>query len=99
LTFNPGGTYRCSVDTVQVQADDHALLASLGDDLKFVLITSAVEIVTGEHLAVRVEPSEAAKCERCWHWRDDVSHDPEHPGLCSRCTSNLFGAGEARSIA
>jgi isoleucyl-tRNA synthetase len=50
-------------------------------------------------LAVQVTPSTATKCERCWHWRDDVGHDPAHPSLCSRCTSNLFGAGEARSAA
>ena len=75
---------------------DHALLASLGDDLKFVLITSAVELLAGAELAVQVVPSTALKCERCWHWRADVGHDVDHPTLCGRCTSNLFGAGEAR---
>jgi len=78
---------------------DHALLASLGDDLKFVLITSAVELAAGEQLAVRVAASAATKCERCWHWRTDVGHDATHPTLCGRCTSNLYGAGEARSVA
>lgn len=82
-----------------VPAEDHALLASLGEDLKFVLITSVVELAQSEALAVQVTPSTATKCERCWHWRDDVGHDPAHPSLCSRCTSNLFGAGEARSAA
>ncbi|MDR6538308.1 isoleucine--tRNA ligase [Variovorax soli] len=82
-----------------VPAEDHALLASLGEDLKFVFITSAVELARGDAVAVQVAPSTAAKCERCWHWRDDVGHDPAHPGLCGRCTSNLFGAGEARSAA
>lgn len=80
-------------------AEDHALLASLGEDLKFVFITSAIELAQAEALAAQVTPSTAAKCERCWHWRDDVGHDPAHPGLCGRCTSNLFGAGEARSAA
>jgi isoleucyl-tRNA synthetase len=46
-----------------------------------------------------VAPSTARKCERCWHWRDDVGHDPDHPLLCGRCTSNLHGAGEARQAA
>lgn len=82
-----------------VPVDDHALLASLGEDLKFVFITSAVELAQGDVVAAQVTPSTAAKCERCWHWRDDVGHDPAHPSLCSRCTSNLFGAGEARSAA
>ena len=79
--------------------DDHALLASLGDDLKFVFITSVVDLVAGEMLAIEVTPSADTKCERCWHWRDDVGHDAAHPTLCGRCTSNLYGTGEARSIA
>ena len=43
--------------------------------------------------------SSAPKCERCWHYRPDVGHDSAHPGLCTRCTSNLFGAGERRAHA
>jgi len=79
-----------------------ALLQSLGDDLRFVLITSQarVEIVGSEaDEAIVVTPSGATKCERCWHWRDDVGHAPDHPTLCGRCVSNLFGAGEPRTIA
>ena len=78
---------------------DHALLASRGDDLKFVFITSAVDLVAGDALATTVQASTDTKCERCWHWRADVGHDPAHPTICGRCTSNLYGAGEARSIA
>ena len=74
-------------------------LASLEDDLKFVFITSAVNLVAGDTMAVKVTPSKAVKCERCWHWRDDVGHDPSHPTICGRCTSNLFGAGEDRKFA
>jgi isoleucyl-tRNA synthetase len=48
---------------------------------------------------VAVTPSTAEKCERCWHYRRDVGHDPAHPGLCARCTSNLFGSGEQRRFA
>jgi len=55
-------------------ADDHALLASLGDDLKFVFITSAAELVRGEALHIEVRPSTDTKCERCWHYRADVGH-------------------------
>ncbi len=82
-----------------VGAEDQALLQSLGDDLKFVLIVSAVTLQPGSELAVAVTPSGATKCGRCWHWRDDVGHDPAHPELCGRCTSNLYGAGEARAVA
>ena len=79
--------------------EDHALLASLGDDLRFVFITSAVDLVAGETLATKVQASTDTKCERCWHWRTDVGHDTAHPTICGRCTSNLYGAGEAQSIA
>ena len=79
--------------------ETHALLASLGEDLKFVFITSKATLVAGDALAVAVAPSAAAKCERCWHWRDDVGRDAAHPTICSRCTSNLYGAGEARLVA
>lgn len=87
--------------TVRITAgpEDHALLASLGEDLKFVLITSAATVVEGSELAVQVTPSSAPKCERCWHYRDDVGIDTEHPTLCARCVSNLFGTGESRKVA
>ncbi|MDP1740502.1 isoleucine--tRNA ligase [Polaromonas sp.] len=85
--------------TLQVTADDHALLASLADDLKFVFITSAIELIAGSAQSTRVKASLDTKCERCWHYRADVGHDAVHPGLCGRCTSNLFGAGEDRKFA
>ncbi len=84
---------------LQVNADDHALLASLGDDLKFVFITSAIELIAGDALQASVSASIDAKCERCWHYRSDVGIDPAHPTICGRCTSNLFGTGEARAFA
>ncbi len=80
-------------------AEDLALLQSLGDDLKFVFIVSAIELAAGDEVAVEVKASGAQKCERCWHYRDDVGHDEAHPGICGRCTSNLHGAGETRSVA
>jgi isoleucyl-tRNA synthetase len=85
--------------TITADAPDHTLLASLGEDLKFVFITSKVTLQRGEAWQVEVNASAAVKCERCWHWRSDVGHDPAHPGLCGRCTSNLHGAGETRTVA
>jgi isoleucyl-tRNA synthetase len=87
--------------TVRITAgpEDRTLLASLGEDLRFVLITSAATVVDGTELAVQVTPSTATKCERCWHYRDDVGTDAEHPTLCGRCVSNLFGTGETREVA
>jgi isoleucyl-tRNA synthetase len=85
--------------TLTVNDADHALLAALGDDLKFVLITSRASLLRGTALDVAVTPSAATKCERCWHWRSDVGHDPAHPAICGRCTSNLYGSGETRRVA
>jgi len=81
---------------------DHALLASLGDALKFVTITSQAmlaEAAQGDTLGVSVTPSTDPKCERCWHYRADVGHDAAHPTICGRCTSNLYGSGEVRTVA
>ncbi|MCU4117503.1 isoleucine--tRNA ligase [Variovorax sp. N23] len=97
-TGQVGSSLQANV-ALTVLPEDHALLASLGDDLKFVFITSAIELLAGEAAATLVTPSTDTKCERCWHWRADVGHDPAHPTICGRCTSNLYGAGEARSVA
>jgi isoleucyl-tRNA synthetase len=81
------------------------ILATLGDDLRFVLITSAAWLeplpaaADANEFFVEAGVSEAPKCERCWHYRSDVGHDPAHPTICGRCTANLFGAGEPRSHA
>ena len=85
--------------TLTLAPADMSLLGSLGEDLKFVFITSAITLQPGSELAIAVKTTNAVKCERCWHYRDDVGHDAAHPGLCSRCTSNLFGAGEHRAFA
>jgi isoleucyl-tRNA synthetase len=86
-------------------------LARLGDELRFVLITSAARIQAEAEapaeateseipgLRLRVRPSEHPKCVRCWHHREDVGQHPSHPELCGRCVENLEGAGEARRFA
>ncbi|HEX4509176.1 MAG TPA: isoleucine--tRNA ligase, partial [Burkholderiaceae bacterium] len=87
---------------IEADAEDRALLASLGDDLKFVTITSSVTLADAGPdgtLAVAVTSSPDTKCERCWHWRADTGADPTHPGLCGRCRLNLFGVGEVRRAA
>ena len=88
---------------------DFDLLQKLGEELRFVLITSDAEVypltdkpaeVAEEQLgvAIRVVPLEDAKCGRCWHRRADVGQSAEHPQLCGRCITNL-GDGEQRHIA
>ncbi len=85
--------------TLGVNEQDLALLQSLGDDLKFVLITSAARLVAAAELSVEVTPSTHQKCERCWHYREDVGANPAHPTICGRCDSNLHGDGETRRVA
>lgn len=85
--------------TLGVNAQDLALLQSLGEDLKFVFITSAATLAAADELTIAVTPSAHAKCERCWHYRADVGANAEHPTLCGRCDSNLYGDGEVRRVA
>jgi isoleucyl-tRNA synthetase len=82
-------------------AGDLALLRSLDDDLKFVLITSSATVGESSDgaIAIEVRPSPDPKCERCWHYRPDVGSDSHHPTLCGRCVANLGGKGERRSHA
>jgi isoleucyl-tRNA synthetase len=69
-------------------------LMRLGDELRFVLITSRATLheSKGSPVQIDVRASAHAKCERCWHYRADVNTE----GLCGRCTSNLQGPGESR---
>ena len=82
-----------------VPAEDNALLASLGADLKFIFITSAIKLIAGDAVSISVKPSKHTKCERCWHYCDDVGSDTAHPTICGRCVSNLLGEGETRTHA
>jgi isoleucyl-tRNA synthetase len=93
-----GASLQANIE-LQVNADDFTLLNSLGNDLKFVFITSTVSLKQGSALATQVKVSNAPKCERCWHYSDDVGQDTAHPTLCGRCSSNLYGEGEARHCA
>ncbi|HEY7986420.1 MAG TPA: class I tRNA ligase family protein, partial [Methylophilaceae bacterium] len=75
-------------------------LNRLGDDLKFVFITSRVSVQQKEgDVSVNATPSTFTKCERCWHYRADVGTDQQHPTICGRCISNLYGTGESRRYA
>jgi isoleucyl-tRNA synthetase len=85
--------------TLTVPPEEFALLSSLGEDLKFVFITSAITLVAGDAQTIKVSASNHTKCERCWHYRADVGSDAAHPTICGRCVSNLYGAGEGREFA
>ena len=90
------------------QGEAYDLLASLKDDLRFVMITSRATVHAGAGgvasgalagVGMAVAPSAHAKCDRCWHYRPDVGANAEHATLCGRCVSNLFGPGEVREHA
>ncbi|QQD23403.1 isoleucine--tRNA ligase [Venatoribacter cucullus] len=86
-----------------------AELEKLGDELRFVLITSGVEIrdfsaAGGKDtelagLRVEVQVAEEEKCERCWHHSASVGSHVAHPTLCTRCVDNVEGDGEIRRFA
>ena len=93
-----GSSLQAEVD-LTLPASDLTMLQSLGEDVRFVFIISALRLHAGDALGIQVTPSTNPKCERCWHYRADVGHDAAHAALCGRCTNNLFGAGEARLVA
>jgi isoleucyl-tRNA synthetase len=83
---------------ISAPAADLELLRSLGDDLRFALITSQAKVreAPSEDIVIDVTVSTSAKCERCWHYRADVGAAAGHPTICARCASNLEGPGEER---
>lgn len=105
-----GGTLEAAV-TLYVDPSLLNTLSKLGDELRFVLITSAALVAPLESkpqdlamtdlpgLAVQVMAASGAKCERCWHYRDDVGQHADYPGLCQRCVVNVTGEGESRLYA
>ena len=77
-------------------------MTSLADDLRFAMITSSAKVIkvaTEVEQKIVVTASKYTKCDRCWHYRADVGSHAEHPSVCGRCVSNLFGAGEVRKHA
>lgn len=86
---------------LSVNAEDFAVLASLGEDLRFAFMVSKVTLTQGDKAepSFIITPSQSEKCERCWHYTEDVGSHPEHPHICGRCDSNLHGDGEVRQYA
>ena len=98
---------------VTLYADESVLekLTSLGDELRFVLITSAAQAMPVSErsgsadecdipgLWIDIAVSQNQKCARCWQRRADVTESGEYVGLCSRCITNVQGEGEVRRYA
>ncbi len=108
-----GSSLNAEVDVYCSQAL-HDKLALLEDELRFVLITSyarlhvadsqpakteQVELVDGSTFWIRATVSKHQKCVRCWHHREEVGSNSEHPELCNRCIQNIGPAGEERQFA
>ena len=105
-----GGGLEAEV-TVYANDEYRALLEKLGDELRFVLITSKAvvkpladkpaDVAEGEleGIAVSVARSNGEKCPRCWHYSDKIGVNPQHPTLCPRCVENVAGNGEIRYFA
>ncbi|MFL0810766.1 MAG: isoleucine--tRNA ligase [Agarilytica sp.] len=85
------------------------VLLKIGDELRFALICSKVELfpladggnaneTEVEGLKILVRKSEHDKCARCWHYREDVGAVETHPELCQRCVTNIDGEGEPREF-
>jgi len=99
--------------TLYVSDDVATVLERLGDELKFVLITSSasiapldskpaeveVETVQSGSIAVVAVAASEEKCDRCWHRSSTVGENKEHLVLCARCVANAFGEGEQRRFA
>src|SRR5258706_7522739 len=96
-----GSSLQAGVRVHAAEKGDLELLASLGDDLKYVFITSSAAALPAAAGGVRIEafPLSEKKCERCWHYRADVGADATHPTICARCVATLAGRDEARAHA
>lgn len=112
LKRNEGGVGKGLEAQVTLYGDSEMLasLALLEDELRFVLMTSSVELKAADTkgdltesdipgLYVQIERSSAEKCERCWHHREDVGANEAHPSICLRCVENVDGQGEERQYA
>ena len=108
------GELRGSLDaevTLYASGELKEQLEALGDELRFVLITSGASVLPlaeapdssavaeVEGLKLEIAVSEAEKCERCWHRSSDIGQFTAHPTLCGRCVENVDGDGEQRNFA
>ncbi|TAJ52049.1 MAG: isoleucine--tRNA ligase [Nevskiaceae bacterium] len=83
---------------VQTEGTSLETLRQVEPELRFWLQTSSVRVEPGEggSLKVLAQPSAYGKCDRCWHYREDVGQHPGHETICGRCVSNIEGPGETR---
>ncbi|MDC0127165.1 isoleucine--tRNA ligase [Methylophilaceae bacterium] len=85
---------------ISAPSDIYKSLSFFDKELKYILITSnsTLQESKGE-LEVNVSASKNSKCERCWHYVENIGQNSKHPTICKRCISNLFEEGERRKHA
>ncbi|MFH8133336.1 isoleucine--tRNA ligase [Pantoea osteomyelitidis] len=106
-----GGSLEAGV-TLYADSELATRLRALGDELRFVLLTSGAQVadyaLAGEDaqqsellkgLKVALHKAEGEKCQRCWHYTTDVGQNAEHAAICGRCYTNVAGDGEKRKFA
>ncbi|MBW1212857.1 isoleucine--tRNA ligase [Pantoea allii] len=106
-----GGALEASV-TLYADADLATKLQALGNELRFVLLTSGAQVADYAQaggdaqqsellkgLKIGLNKAEGEKCPRCWHYTTDVGQNPEHAAVCGRCYTNVAGNGEERKFA
>ncbi len=90
-----GSSLQGEVD-LKASGEDLALLQSVAEQLPFIFIVSRVSVhADNGELAIEINPSAHEKCERCWHWRDDIGQDATHPHICGRCVASLNEAASS----
>jgi len=105
-----GGSLDASIELYATESLFNTL-ASLENELRFVLITSGVNLTKVDSapdnaqatdvdgLWLSVSKANGDKCVRCWHHREDVGTHEGHDELCGRCVTNIDGDGEVRHYA
>lgn len=86
-------------------------LNALGNELRFVLLTSQAKVADINEapetalasdmagLKIAFNKADGEKCPRCWHYATDIGQVAEHAELCGRCVTNVAGNGEERKFA
>ncbi|OAT29603.1 isoleucyl-tRNA synthetase [Buttiauxella brennerae ATCC 51605] len=106
-----GGSLEAAV-TLYADSELAAKLNSLGEELRFVLLTSGAEVADYSQatedaqqseilkgLKVALRKADGEKCPRCWHYTTDIGLVAEHAEICGRCVTNVAGDGEKRKFA
>jgi len=85
---------------ISAPSDIYKSLSFFDKELKYILITSnSILEESKNELEIAVSASKNSKCERCWHYVENIGQNSKHPKICKRCISNLFEEGEERKHA